>query len=327
MSGQRRLFRFNKVYHITNRTSEGLPFVPNKFMELLIGGLLARTQEKYPGIIVNALVFMGNHYHMIVTIYTDPATLSTFMGYFQGELSGVIHRLTGVSNSRLWATKFKASELLTPEAVMEKLNYIYSNPVASNLVESINDWEGFSTWHELNGGETRSFRWISDSLIKTRLPREDFTDKAISALVESISTIGGGPRVFQCDPFFWKRCFKEYKNKSDTELKEELLASIKETEEEYRLKRETDGFPVMGAHKLRYQSIYKRYKPRKFGTTPTCESTCQETAKQFRSVYSTFKEQCTKVYESWKKGHFELILPPGAFYPPLRPRASILLAA
>jgi REP element-mobilizing transposase RayT len=326
MSGQRRLFRFNKVYHITNRTGEGLPFVPNKFMELLIGGLLARTQEKYPGIIVNAVVFMGNHYHMIVTINTDPATLSTFMGYFQGELSGIIHRLTGVSNKRLWATKFKASELLTPEAVMRKLNYIYSNPVASNLVESINDWEGFSSWHELNGGDARNYRWISDSLIETRLPKDAFNDKSIATLVESISNIGGGARVFQCDPFFWKRCFKEYRNKSDTELREELLVKIKETEQEFREKRETNGFPIMGAERLRYQCIYKRYKPKKFGTTPTCESTCQETAKQFRSVYSTFKEQCTKVYESWKKGRFELLLPPGAFYPPLKPRASILIA-
>lgn len=326
MSGQRRRFCYKKVYHITNRATEGLPFVPNKFIELLIGGLLARTQEKYPGIVLNALVFMGNHYHAIITVNTDPSTLSYFMGYFQGELSGVIHRLMGVSNRRLWATKFKATALLTPETVMAKLNYLYSNPAASDLVESINDWEGFSTWHELNGGVSRSFRWISDSLIESRLPREDFTDKSISKLVESLSDLGGGPRVLECDPFFWKKCFKEYKNRSDDELKQELLGMIKEKEEEYRSERKNNGFPVMGAGKLRSQSIYKSYKPRKFGTTPLFESTCQETGKQFRSAYQTFKETCTKVYESWKKGRFELMLPPGAFYPPLMPRASILVA-
>jgi len=271
MSGQRRFFRFKRVYHITNRTAEGLPFVPNKFIELLIGGIVARTQEKYAGIVVNAIVFMSNHFHLIITIYTDPATLSTFMGYFQGELSGLIHRLTGECNKRLWATKFKATELLTPEIVMEKLNYIYSNPVASNLVESIQDWEGFSSWHELNGGKARSFRWISDSIIESRLPKEQFTDKSISSLVESISDIGGAPRPFQCDPFFWKRCFTETINKSDEELKKELLTNIRESENTHREARETDGFPVMGADKLRYQSIYRSYKSKKFGNTPICE--------------------------------------------------------
>ena len=326
MSGQRRFFRYRKVYHITNRTAEGLPFVPNKFIELLIGGILARTQEMYLGIIVNAVVFMGNHFHMIVTIDTNPATLSSFMGYLQGELSGLIHRLTGVCNKRLWATKFKATELLTPEIVMEKLNYIYSNPVASNLVESIEDWEGFSSWHELNDGETRSFRWISDSLIENRLPKDQFTDKTISSLVESISNIGGGPRPFQCDSFFWKRCFKESKNKSDIMLKQELLASIKESEDKYREAREANGFPVMGANKLRYQSIYKNYKSREFGNTPTCESTCQDAARQFRAAYNAFKEACFRTYEAWKKGMFELLLPPGAFYPPQKPRATILVS-
>lgn len=326
MSGQRRFFRYRKVYHITNRTAEGLPFVPNEFIELLIGGIIARTQEKYPGIIVNAVVFMGNHYHIIITIDTDPATLSTFMGYLQGELSGLIHRLTGVCNKRLWASKFKATELLTPEIVMEKLNYLYANPVASNLVESVKDWEGFSSWNELNGGETRSFRWISDSLIESRLPKEQFTDKSISSLVESISSLGGGPRPFQCDPFFWKRCFRETKNKTDTELRQELLTSIQDSENQHRQARETDGFPVIGADRLRYQSLYKNYKSKKFGSTPICESTCQETAKQFKNTYKAFKEACFKVYEAWKKGMFELLLPPGAFYPPLRPRATILVA-
>ena len=246
------------------------------------------------------------------------------MGYLQGELSGLIHRLTGVCNKRLWSTKFKATELLTPEIVMEKLDYIYSNPVASNLVESIEDWEGFSSWHELNDGGTRSFRWISDSLIENRLPKEQFTDRSISSLVDSISKIGGAPRPFQCEPFFWKRCFRETRSKSDTELRQKLFNSIKESENQFREKRETDDFPVMGADKLRYQSIYKNYKSRKFGSTPTCESTCQETAKQFRDAYKAFKENCFKIYEAWKKGMFELLLPPGAFYPPLKPRATIL---
>ena len=36
------------VLHITNRTITGLPFVPKKFMEELIAGIMGKCQERFP---------------------------------------------------------------------------------------------------------------------------------------------------------------------------------------------------------------------------------------------------------------------------------------
>ena len=323
MSGQRRMPRHNKVYHVTNRTRSGLPFVPNKFIEGLIGGIISRAAELYLGVEINAVLFMGNHYHIILAIVGDPVHLSRFMCYFQSELSGIIHRLTGVCNESLWAGKYKSSELLTADVVMDKLRYLYLNPVKANLVERAKDWEGLSSWHELNGGEHRQFKWISDSHVK-RLPRGNFSDRQIEDLLEETKKEGRGYRDFNINPFSWKKLFKETKSRSNEDLYQELMSGIEEEEDDLIEKREQGRKTVFGATKLRYQSIYRNYKPKKFGKTPTSLSTCQLATKIFKETYKDFKEKCLIAYCRWKSCLSRLELPPGAFYPPLTPMASAL---
>lgn len=315
------MIRHRKVYHITNRTKSGLPFVPNKYIELLIGGIISRSQELYTGVEINAILFMGNHYHIILTVWGDPVHLSRFMCYFQSELSGIIHRLTGVSQESLWIGKYKLSELLTADTVMDKMRYLYLNPVSANLVESIKDWEGFSSWHEFMGGAERSFRWVSDSQLE-RLPKRDFTKEQISQLCTQVELSERGYRTFKVNPFSWKKLFKETKDKSDNDLKDELISAIKSDEDSLKKIRESENKSVLGANKLRYQSIYRYYKSRKFGKTPSSLSNCMFATKQFKKTYRDFKEKCKIIYERWKVGRCKLELPPGAFYPPLTPRAT-----
>jgi REP element-mobilizing transposase RayT len=321
MSGQRRMIRHRKFYHITNRTKSGLPFVPNKYLEMLIGGIIARAQELYSGVEINAILFMGNHYHIVLTVWGDPVHLSRFIGYFQSELSGIIHRLTGVSQESLWIGKYKHSELLTSNTVMEKLTYLYLNPVKANLVESVNDWEGFSSWHELTGGNERSYRWVSDSQVK-RLPKAKFTDQQISALCTKIETKGRAYRIFSVNHFSWKKLFPETKSRSDEDLRKELFQGISLGEAKLKETRIKENKTVFGAAYLRYQSIYKYYKSTKFGKTPSSLSTCALATEIYRKVYRDFKDKCRIIYNRWKQGLCKLELPPGAFYPPIFPRAS-----
>jgi hypothetical protein len=315
------MIRHKKVYHITNRTRSGLPFVPNRYVELLIGGIIARAQELYNGIEINAVLFMGNHYHIILTVWGDPVHLSRFMGYFQSELSGIIHRLTGVCNESLWVGKYKHSELLTSASVIEKLKYLYLNPVSANLVARVKDWEGFSSWHELGGGAERLFRWVSDSQVE-RLPRTSFSEKQIADLCEGIESEGRAYRVFHVNHFSWKKLFHDTAKKTDEELKEELLGLVRSEEDLLEDKRAKQNKTVIGAVYLRYQSMYRHYKSKKYGKTPSSLSTCPKARQIFRDTYREFKKSCRTIYLRWKQGLCKLELPPGAFYPPLMPRAS-----
>jgi len=46
----RRSFPSNTAYFITNRVSEGHPFVPSRYINLMFYGVLARAAFKHPGI-------------------------------------------------------------------------------------------------------------------------------------------------------------------------------------------------------------------------------------------------------------------------------------
>jgi hypothetical protein len=94
--------------------------------------------------------------------------------------------------------------------------------------------------------------------------------------------------------------------------------------EEVRLKenRVRENKTVFGATQLRYQSIYRHYKSKKFGKTPSSLSTCAIATEIFRNTYRDFKDKCRIIYNRWKQGICKLELPAGAFYPPLLPQAS-----
>ena len=73
----------NRVVHVTNRAWEGLPFVPNRTIERMIKGVLARAQNKYRVTICVSL-FMTNHYHMILA--GDANRVSAFVNYLDIEI-------------------------------------------------------------------------------------------------------------------------------------------------------------------------------------------------------------------------------------------------
>ena len=66
------------MVHVTNRLIHGMPFTAKRYMREMILGILARGQALYPAQIV-ACLFMGNHYHMILS--GNAAALSPFMNY------------------------------------------------------------------------------------------------------------------------------------------------------------------------------------------------------------------------------------------------------
>jgi hypothetical protein len=101
------------------------------------------------GILVHAVVVMSTHEHMILT--DTRGQLPQFLRDF--------HRLValGVKVLRKWDgavwdhEKTSVVELLTDEAVIEKLAYVMANPVAAGLVQRAHQWPGITTSPEQLG--------------------------------------------------------------------------------------------------------------------------------------------------------------------------------
>lgn len=262
-----RMFKQAQVYHVTNRTKQGLPFVANEYIRLLISGIITRTLELYPSISLCHGLLMTNHFHLILITKGDPKDLSCFMRYFQSEVSSLIHRLTGVTHDNLWMSRYKHQALLTPEAVIEKISYTYLNPIKANLVDSIEHWEGFNTWDQFLDGDTRQYKWFSDASV-SRLPHTKFNPNMIEVLCAELHADERRFREMNIDPYLWKTCFKESRNWSEQEIKNIIVAKVKNGEKKFREERIRKGENVAGKAALRCQSIYKKFKSKDYRKTP-----------------------------------------------------------
>jgi putative transposase len=115
---------------------------PDARINALFTYLLAVLAERH-GILVHAAVLMSTHEHIVLT--DTEGRLPRFLQE--------LHRLLalGVKVLRKWEgavwdhEKTSVVELLTEQAIIEKLAYVMANPVAAGLVERAHQWPGVTT--------------------------------------------------------------------------------------------------------------------------------------------------------------------------------------
>lgn len=322
MGRKRRRFCQKEVYFVTCRVTRGLPFAPNSFIQSLIDGLIARTQELYPGVTLCHYIVMGNHYHFVVVLESSAEQMKNFFGYLDGELASLFNRLQGIAHRKFWASRYDAKVVLTPRDVIQKIIYSYLNPQKHNLVDQIIHWPGACSFKQFIDEKPRYYKWISSSLVE-RLPRGNFSDALLKQSHLLIEQSTRAPREVKLEPYAWTKCFRESKKWSCEKIREEILEGISQGEKKYREKRIRKGKKVVGARALKKQSIYKDYISKSYGRNSLCISSCEEAAAQYREVYQDFCQTCKDIWQSWKRGDFTLRYPPGAFIPSIAPLASI----
>ncbi len=125
---------------ITRRCSQRqFLLVPRRRTVQIVRYCLAYAMER-TGVIVHAVMFMSNHYHIIVT---DP---SGVLPLFVECLNKLIAKAVNASLGRwenLWATE-QASyvRLLDDAAIVDKIAYALCNPVQAGLVSRGDQWPG-----------------------------------------------------------------------------------------------------------------------------------------------------------------------------------------
>jgi putative transposase len=132
-----------KTYLLTRRTMRRYFLLrPDEETKELIEFSLAVSAKLY-GLDVHAFCAMSTHIHVVLT--DVHGTLPLFMAYF--------HRFVAVGAKRLrtwegpiWDSQpASAVELLTRDAIVEKIAYVLANPVASAAVLNPDDWPGAKT--------------------------------------------------------------------------------------------------------------------------------------------------------------------------------------
>ncbi len=309
------MFIANETYLATARVRSGLPFVPDRLINTFIKGVLARAQHLYP-VIVSDVIFMANHFHMII-VCKDPEVVRSFNCYVKGEIAKGINRMHGRTGP-IWQGRTDMPILLTPESIIEKIAYIYTNPVKAGLVDSIDQYPGISSWKAfLNESKPESVPWVMTSYLK-KITSGFGEAKLRENLIEEILNKKASENNLQYydiifDPLGWVDALGERAGMPKNEVKERIIERVREIEKEIRESRISRS---IGAKALKSQSLFKSHKPSKYSRRVFCISHDISLRKTFINIYKQFVETCRFIYEKWKKGYFHLKMPLGAFAPP-----------
>ena len=139
MSSPRRVLKGSTVA-VVRRCSERRFFLrPSRRLNRVIRFLLGTYARKY-GIKLHAFVFMGNHFHLVLT--DTRRKLPKFMEQLDAMLTRVINKHLN-RQGRLWESKPYTSWIFeTPEELLQHLVYLVANPVEAWVVRTPDRWPG-----------------------------------------------------------------------------------------------------------------------------------------------------------------------------------------
>ena len=165
MPENRKYFAHKQALLVSARTEEGLPLVSSLVLNLIIWGILARARSMYQ-VRVCHFIFMFNHFHMLLVV-DNPEDVSNFVGYVKGEIAHAVNQLLGRRRKTLWAEGYDSPIFLTAADVRRYITYIYANPAKANLVDTIDDYPGVSSWQMfIRDTHLSAHKWIRRPAIK-----------------------------------------------------------------------------------------------------------------------------------------------------------------
>jgi len=312
MGNNPKLFISGKAYFASSRMEEGLPLLPYKIINTIIWGIASRAQRLYPVEIVGML-FMANHFHLCL-VAIDPQAVSDFFRYMKAELGHAVNRMLGRRKHTVWEAGYDSPIVLTAPDVMRYLVYLYSNPVSAELIDSIDQYPGVSTWEMFDARQTsKKARWIRRSAIP--LLADQLSEADDQALTQQLLLDCPIEQTFTLAPFSWMKCFRCMQDVSVEEMRKKLLAMIRTEEMTLRTLRFSEGRTVMGPQALKSQSIRTPYSPNKFTPRMICLCSDVELRIEYILWFRSLVRKSREAFALGKDGNVTVAYPPG-FFPP-----------
>ena len=308
MSHPRKCYPHNTILFITSSVEENLPFIPCLLINAILEGILARAQDMYGQEIV-ALCFMGNHLHLIIRV-TDPDNVSSFMKYIKGESAWAINILLGRKQHTVWCKGFDSPIVLTAKDVMDRIAYVYLNPVKARLVNTIDEYPGISTWKAFTTGHTvKNVTWIRRASL-FKLPKLELSYSEQLEIVNRLKRANKIKHKLVISPFAFAQVFKELKDTKHSVIKEHIISMVRAGEIEYK----KEDHQVLGARELSRQPINASYDSKRNGRRSFVISSDIDLRQRALAWYKT---QIRLAKDAWRNGRYggEMRLPPG-FYGP-----------
>jgi REP element-mobilizing transposase RayT len=304
---QKRHARFHAPgvpYHIISKTMRGeFSLTPHQNIAEICAGVVAKAEENWPEIDLQAYAFMSNHMHLIVSAESNQ--ISKFVGFIKREISRRVGKKINMPGS-LWGPRFVSTALPTPASQVECLRYILSHGTKEDLVAHPRDWPGLHCAEALLTGKPDIGSWFD----ATAYARARWAKRQNPEL----PTVNKGD-YYRFLPINLKSltCWKHL---SSDERSTKIATMIEEIVKECSEKRRKAGKNVLGKKKILRCSIRKRSTPpkppwwqeRKRQLVAWAKAT-DELTKQYVALYWEFQQ-------AFREAAQELLLRPIGSFPP-----------
>ncbi|MDR2337401.1 MAG: transposase [Deltaproteobacteria bacterium] len=286
-----------------------MPFPAYPLINTALIGILARAKSLY-NISICHFVFMSNHFH-ILAVVRNPADIPNFIRLLKLESASAINRICGIRQNTVWNDGFDDPIVLTYDKVIDTIKYIYKNPASADLVNSIEQYPGLSSWSMFKKKEYRKeCVWIKRSQFYKINNLALMTDKKQKELINNLA--GDKPifHTFELEPNAWMEGFIEYKDNNPEEINNQIIKEV--IEEEKKLEHPKG---VVGAKKLKTQHINKKFKSAKYSKRMLCISSNIELRKTYITYFRSLTQIAKQAYKTIKNGLCNILFPAGMFMP------------
>lgn len=310
----RKLIFNNNVHFLTCSVEQGIMLPSNPLVNFIIKSAILRAIKHHP-IKVSHDIVNGTHVHLFVRA-ENPEDVPGFMERFKTESAHYLNRLLGRKKRTIWCAGYDSPRLLTVEDAIEKIAYLYTNPVKDGLVDSIKNYPGLSTYNLFTKTKKKiTARLIGRDLLSEVRQNQNYQGykKALKNLLKS-KDIGKLQTIdINCND--WMKAFNIEDPKEIKEINTRIHERIKTIEEKIQKERKETNKPFLGREKLENQGIDLTYTPKRTGKKMWCISSNIEKRKSYIKYLKSIADKAREVYELWKTGATEEKMPIGVFAP------------
>lgn len=305
------------VLFVTLSIEEGLLLLSNPLCEAIIKSSLARAQELHPLTICHLLV-ESTHLHLMAVVY-NPDDVPGFIRCFKTESAHALNRLLGRRKRTIWCEGYDSPVVLTPQRAVLAIAYIYSNPAKDNLEDSIDLYQGFSTWKMFIEGKHQTHCHKLHRSDFYTLPKDSHSKQGYERTAQRLLRSSPQTLPFVISPNAWLDAFGITDQQEQQDFNQEIINHVRQSEDLARQKRLQEQKPFMGAARLKAQVFNLLYRPERKGRRSWCISDDIKLRVAFIQLLKDLREQAKAVFNKWREGYLNVPYPPG-LYPPALPK-------
>lgn len=286
-----------RILFITSKTiNSALWFVNNKKLEEQILTYLAKYQHKY-GVILYAMVFQGNHYHLIARF--PNCNKSLFMRDLNARISELVREFVpAFKEGPLFKRRYTDQALLVDDDVEDAMFYCALQAVSAGLTSRMSEYPGYNSFSDATSDKVREFKYIQRS--KYRAAKRFNKYLSVSKFTE-----------------YYKLKYSRLPGKqalSRKEYRQEMYQKLEERRQKIIAARA--GAKFLGVEKLKKVAPGALPQSTKSGgRRPFVRTTCAEAKRKFLEWYFSVIELYHKASLEYRRGNVNAVFPPGTYKP------------